>query len=273
MKLTVAVLTLNEENMIKGCLSSIQFADEILVIDAQSKDKTVEIAKAMHARVEITPWEGFSKQRNKALRLATNDWILFVDADERVSCTLQEELEKMLQREEDFVVGAIPRINYLLGRKQIRGGWYPDHQIRLIRNSKEITWVGDLHERPVFNGKMKHFLSPLYHLTHREVLSMLEKTRQYTDIEAKLLFEGHTSKVTRFTLVRKIVGEIYRRGIRQRGFLDGIEGWIEVFFQSYSVFIKYVRLWEYQKEVQTKMQYTKIDEIIEKEVEECHSHG
>jgi len=254
MRLSIIIIAKNEEKIIKDCLESAMWADEVILIDSGSTDKTVEIAKKYKAKIIKLPSVKleFSKWRNAGLKAAEGDWVLYLDADERVTPELKEEILKKLQNSKTpktkIVAYAISRKNFYLGKEVRFGGSWPDYVKRLFRREKLKGWKGRLHEEPVFEGKLGHLKEPMIHLTHRDLSSMIEKTSQWSKIEAELLYDAGHPPVTWWRILRVIFSEFWDRGIRKQGFRDGTVGWIEIIFQVFSRFITYARLWERQQE-------------------------
>lgn len=248
LKLSVVVIARNEEKMIKDCLESAQpLADEIIVIDTGSADQTVEIAKKAGTKVFCLPFKKFefAKWRDEGLKMAKNEWLFYLDADERMTPNLQKEIQSVLPQAK-FAAYEIPRQNFYLGRPMHYGGSWPDYVKRLFKKEKLKSWRHELHEDPLVEGDFGRLENPLLHYTHRDLSSMMEKTREWSKIEAKLLFDSGHPPVTWWRILRPMVTEFWQRGIRLQGLRDGPVGLIEVIFQMFSRFITYARLWEMQ---------------------------
>jgi glycosyltransferase involved in cell wall biosynthesis len=249
MRLSVIVITKNEEKMIKDCLDSVrQLADEILIIDSGSEDKTLKIARKYTAKIFTYKNGSFSDWRNFGLRKARGDWVLYVDADERMTSELKEEIELMINDQLSMINAyAVPRRNFYLGREVRFGGAWPDYVKRLFKKKALSSWEGRLHEEPVFKGELGHLQEPMIHITHRDLSSMIEKTRQWSKIEAELLFQAGHPPVTWWRVLRIMLSEFWKRGIKLQGWRDGTVGWIELFFQMFSRAVTYIQLWELQQ--------------------------
>jgi len=250
MKLSVVIIARNEEKMIGDCLESVRQladADEIILVDSGSTDKTLQIAKKYGAKVISFPFRKleFAKWRNAGLKVAKSDWILYLDADERATPELKKEMETVLPGSK-YTAYEIPRKNFYLGQEMRYGGAWPDYVKRLFLKKKLKSWEKELHEDPIFEGELGRLRSPFIHLTHRDLSSMVEKTREWSKIEAKLLDEADHPPVTWWRLLRVMLSEFWQRGIKLQGLRDGMVGWIEVIFQMFSRFITYARLWELQ---------------------------
>jgi len=248
-QISVIVIAKNEERKIGECFDSLLWADELILVDSGSIDKTVEIAQAKGAKVIKAENKGYSFWRNKGLREAKGKWIFYVDADERVPNNLRDEIRQILVRD-DYNAYAIPRKNIILGRFLRNGGWWPDYVKRLFKRSTLRKWVGDLHEEPVFIGKLGYLRNPLLHIKHDSLSEMIEKTNKWSDIEAKLLFLNNHPKMSWWRFVRIMLTEFWYRMIMKKAFLDGPIGIIYAIYQSWSRFITYSKLWEMQIENQ-----------------------
>lgn len=247
MKLSVVICTKNEERMIEDCLNSVEWVDEIVVIDDFSQDKTREIAKKFKAKVFLHTWRGFSEQKNYGFKKVTGDWILFLDADERVTSELKEEILREIEKPgNQFSAYNIPRLNNILGKEMHFDGWYPDYQKRLVRKEKFIKWQGRLHEQMLVYGQSGKLASSIYHFTHRGLSWMVEKSIIYTKYEAEEMLKSGHPKVVWWSFFRPMAQEFFYRLIKKSGWRDGIIGWIEAIYQSFNKFLIYARLWEMQ---------------------------
>lgn len=247
-KISVITIARNEEEVLADCLKSASWADEIIVVDNNSTDKTAVIAKKHGAKVFKGPTKSlqFSELRNLGLKKATGDWLLYLDSDERVTPELAKEIPQAVINP-DFVAYDIPRRNFYLGQEVRYGGAWPDHVKRLFERKKLKRWEKQLHEDPIFQGKMGWLQSPLIHLTHRDLSSMVEKTKGWSKIEADLLYQSGHPPVTWWRLLKIMGLEFWERGVKKQGWRDGTVGWIEIIFQMFSRFITYARLWEKQQ--------------------------
>jgi len=245
-KLSIVIATKNEQEMIKDCLESVKWVDEIILIDCGSTDETIQIAKNYRAKIFFHPWYGFSKQKNWAFRRAIGDWVLFLDADERVTLELKEELQNVISNTE-YVAYDIPRLNNILGKDMHFGGWYPDYQRRLVKKKSFKKWQGELHEQMLVYGRVGKLKSNIYHLTHRGLSWMVEKSIVYTKYEAEELLKGGHPKMAWWRFFRPMAQEFFYRLIIKSGWRDGIVGLIEAIYQSFNKFLVYARLWEMQE--------------------------
>lgn len=216
-----------DKNLLKKCLSSLAWTDEIIKLDTDNLKGS------------------FADWRNMAAKKAKSDWLFYVDADEEVSPALKEMILKVVGSNE-FSAYAIPRRNIFLGHEMHWGGWWPDFVIRLIKKDKLINWKGELHEQPEIIGTICHLKEPLIHVSHRNLTEMVEKTNKWSEIEAKLLYESSHPKMNVFRFFSAGLREFWYRGVIKLGFLDGTVGVIEIIYQTFSRLITYSKLWELQ---------------------------
>lgn len=250
MKLSVIVLTKNEEKMIKDCLESVKWADEIILVNSGSTDKTPQIARQYKAKIVdvISNKLEYARWRNEGLKAAKGKWVLYVDADERVTPELKKEIQKIISNQKtDCNAYAIPRRNFLLGKELHWGGWWPAYVKRLFLRDKLKKWTGELHEEPVFDGFMGKLKNPFIHLQPESIGPMLEKSIKWSRIEAKLLHKANHPPVAWWRILRMGATTLFDRLIKKQGFRDGTEGWIESIYQSFHTMIIYIQLWEMQQ--------------------------
>lgn len=260
--LSAVVITHNEQDWIENCLASVKnVADELIVVDDGSTDKTVELAKKAGAKVYQHKWEGFANQKNFALTKVSSDWVFFIDADERVSKELAKEMTDELENPSANAF-AIPRQNIFLGQKVRHGGWWPDYVTRLVKKDATTIWEGALHEVLKVSGEVKKLRGVLYHLSHRGITWMLTTSITYTEIEAKLRLEANHPKVTWWRLFRVMATEFWDRFIVSAGWRDGMVGVIESISQAYNMFLIYVHLWEMQQGKPMGQTYKDIDKKL-----------
>lgn len=242
MRLSAVVLTKNAEMHVADCLKSLNWADEILVIDCGSSDCTVELAQLAGAKVVYNPWPGFAAQRNFALDLCTNDWVLMIDVDERVSKALAEEIKEVLTREalRDIVGYSIPRQNYFWGR-WMRGD-YPDRHFNLFRRSagrfKDIA----VHEVVELQGSTIKLKNPLIHYPYKNLAHFVDKMNWYSTLGAQEKIRRGQS----FSLLRMFsnpISAFVKMYIIKGGFRDGIPGFVFAVTYSFYTFMKYAKLY------------------------------
>lgn len=247
-KLSIIIIAKDESKMIGDCLKSISWADEILVIDNGSQDKTVDIARKHSARVANYP-EGktFSERRNKGLHEAKGKFVLYLDADERITPELRDEIEEKMNEDWEGIAGyAIPRKNIILGRELKHGGWYPDYVKRFFLKSKLEGWTGKLHEEPKYKGQLLHLNNAMLHIKHETFAEMVEKTNKWSEIEGRLMYEAHHPKMNIKRFLSAMWREFWYRMVVKMAFLDGAIGIMFAMYQVFSRFISYTKLWELQ---------------------------
>lgn len=266
MRLSVIIITRNEEDWIENCLKSVKdIAGEIVVVDEYSTDKTVQICKKYAASIYQKKWLGFSAQKNFALSKASGNWVFFIDADERISARLAVEIKTSLSREDkDASAYMVPRLNILLGQVVKHGGWWPDLVTRLAKRSEILGWEGELHEALKVKGLVGRLNGSLYHLSHRGISWMLTKSLEYIPIEAKLRFETGHPPIVWWRLLRVMLSEFWYRLIARSGWRDGTVGWIEAINQAFNMFLIYVYIWELQKGMSMEQIYKDKDKDLEK---------
>lgn len=261
--LSVIVLTKNEEDRIRTCLESIKWADEIIVVDNGSKDKTLEIAKIYTDKILQFSNQDFANLRNKAAEAASYDWLLFVDADERVLDSLRKELEVLITNSY-YSAFAISRKNIIFGTEVRYGPFWPDWVIRLLKKDDFETWVGKVHEYPKFRGKLGYTKNSLLHLTHRDLDQIVSKSLAWSKIDAQLRFDTHHPAMSGWRFIRVLFSELFNQLIVRRGFSGGTVGIIDSILQSFSTFLSFVRLWQMQQSKHLNNVYDDIDKNLMK---------
>lgn len=245
MSITGIVITKNEEKMLGEALKSLSWVDDLIVVDTGSTDKTIQIAKKNSARIVHSDGKHFSDWRNQGLKNSKNDWILYLDADERITPELKNEiLESMVGSK--FSAYAIPRKNIILGQEFKHGGQYPDYVKRLYKRIDLKNWIGNLHEEPVFEGEMGHLNNPMIHLKHETISEMIDKTNKWSEIEAKLMLDAKHPPMNIPRFVSAAIREFWKRIIIELAFLDGPKGFIYGMYQVFSKVVSYTKLWEMQ---------------------------
>jgi len=243
--ISAIIIAKNADGLIEDCLKSIKWVDEIVLVDDASTDKTISIAKKHNALVVNNKSDSFARRREKGARMASGEWLLFIDTDERVTPALKKEILKET-REGNVDSYAIPRQNIFLGRKMRWGGWWPDYVLRLIKKGSLESYTGDLHEQPVIKGSTAKLKNYFIHITHRSLSEMVEKTNKWSEIEARLMFEAKHPPMNVRRFATAMLREFWYRAVLKLGFLDGLVGVIEIIYQMFSRFISYAKLWEMQ---------------------------
>lgn len=259
--LSIIILTKNEESRIKTCLESVKWADEIIISDNGSKDKTVEIAKKYTDKIFKADFEDFAAWRNDAMEKATSEWVLFIDPDERVLEPLRFEIEALISMS-DYSAFAISRKNIIFGKEMRFGPFWPDWVIRLLKKSDFESWVGKIHEYPKFKGKLGYSKNSLLHLTHRDIDQIVLKSLEWSKIDAKLRLDTNHPKMTGWRFLRILISEIFNQGIKRKGFLNGTIGIMDAILQAFSLYITYVRLWQLQQPKSITEIYDDLDQKL-----------
>lgn len=256
-KISATIITLNEEVNIAAALKSLSFADEVIVVDSGSTDRTVEIAREFTDRVYIKEWPGYSAQKNFAASEALHDWIFSIDADERVSAELAKEITRFKDLDEDQASAyEMPRLANYLGGWIRHSGWYPDRKVRLYDRHK-ARWVGDfVHEELRVDGAVKRFKGDLLHFTVKTVSDHVRRSDRYTTLAAEeMLARGKRPSVWGIALAPLIT--FFRSYVFKLGLLDGIRGVAIAFFAAYYVFLKNLKAW--RKVNETKRDSVNLD--------------
>jgi len=245
MTISALVLTKNEEEMIKDCLKQLTFADEIVIVDQDSVDNTLKIARKYTDRIFKSTANDFAQNRNTLKDKAKSKWLLYVDADERLPQELIREIKIAISKN-DFSAFYIPRKNYVLGKWVRYGGWWPDYAPRLFKKSKLEKWEGVVHESPVISGKISYLKTPIEHLSARSMSQMFLKSIKWAKIEADLFLKHGHRQVGIISILKLSAFEFVRRYIFKLGFLDGVVGLIEGIYQSLHQAMVLTYLWEAQ---------------------------
>lgn len=248
-QISAVVLTKNEEPRIKECLKSLNWADEIIVVDNGSTDQTREIAQTLGAQVLSIKEKSFAKLRDFGKEKAKYPWVLYIDADEIVPEKLQREIKGLVKNynpQTDPAAYFLQRRNFYLGRP-----WpITDRMQRLFWKKALVGWQGDLHETAEVKGEFGILKEPLIHNTHRTLEEMVAKTNEWSAIEAKLRLEANHPPVVWWRLMRVMVTGFTTSFFSQGGWKAGTRGWIESIYQAFSMFITYAKLWELQNKYQ-----------------------
>lgn len=247
MRISILIPAKNEELYLKECLESALWADEIIVLLNDSTDGSFKITGKYKKVTTITDRGGtFASRKNELVKHSSGDWLFFLDADERITPLLKNEILKVLKSPKSGPAFAVPRRNILLGKEMSFGGWSPDYVVRLFRRKTFKKFSGDLHEQPEFTGTLHKLTEPLVHLQPDTLEPAFEKSILWSQIEAKLIFDSHHPPVAWWRVLRMWATTLFDRLIVKQGYQDGVEGFIEAVYQSYHTMIIYLRLWELQ---------------------------
>ncbi len=244
-RISACITACDEEKNIRRCLESVKWADEIVVVDSFSKDRTVEICREYTDRVYQHEWLGYIGQKNLIKELAHGPWLLFIDADEEVSPTLLAEIE------EEFTSGSnrnyagymFPRMVFYLGRWIRHGEWYPDIKLRLFRKDKGTCAGHEPHDRTTVDGEVKLLKGQLHHYTYEDIFDQIKTMNQFSTIAARSMRSGGYPFLWRDLLLRP-GWRLFKALILKRGILDGIRGIIIAMCSAFGVFMKYAKLME-----------------------------
>jgi glycosyltransferase involved in cell wall biosynthesis len=243
-ELAAVVLTRNEERHIGECLDSLSWADEQVIIDDFSEDRTAEIARGRGARMIQHALEDFGAQRDVGLREVNAAWILYVDADERATPAVEEEVRRVIRYTGDQARPGwwIPRQNYMLGHWMRGGGWSPDYQLRLLKRGKaRYDPAHPVHELVILDGDAGYLEQPLIHYNYDTVSQFREKMLRYTDFEAQILREKGV-RVRPWTYLSMPLREFWRRFVVLGGYRDHVYGLLFSGLMAWYTFVTYQRL-------------------------------
>ncbi len=242
MKLTAIIITFNEVGKIEDCLRSVTWVDEIIIVDSGSTDGTLEIARKYTDKVYVNAWPGYGAQKQYASSLATSDWTLSIDADERVSEALHDELQGMLKTVDNpHVAYRVPIIDWMFGIVPHYGSWAHQAHIRLYRTGR-VLWQGDVHEQTTIDGTIGKLTGVLYHFSHTSVERFLFKLNKYTDLEATEAFNKR-QRISLPTAAIRAARAFLGQYVRLQGFRDGGHGLILAIMMAFYEFIKHAKLW------------------------------
>lgn len=249
-KLSVIIITKNEEKNLTDCLESVNWADEIIVVDAFSTDRTIEIAKKYTEKVFQKEWIGFADQKSYALNLASNEWILSLDADERVSESLKSKLLNLLSdlsEIQKFSGYKIKRDNYFLGHKMNSCGWNKDYQIRLFKKSRTKLTNRLVHEGFEVSGSIGIIKEPIIHLSYKSFKDAIDKINHYSTLEALEKSTKHKSNL--FTIIFYPILYFTQHFIFRYGFIDGIYGFFVSLLHAWTKMLVQIKIWELQQKI------------------------
>ncbi|MDD5676423.1 MAG: glycosyltransferase family 2 protein [Kiritimatiellae bacterium] len=244
-KISACLTVGNEENNIRRCLKSLQWVDEIVVVDSFSKDNTVAICKEYTDRVYQHEWRGYVGQKKLIKEMAIYPWILFIDADEEVSPQLRDEIlaEFKSGRNRNYSGYEFPRMVFFLGRWVTHGEWWPDIGMRLYRKDKGTCSGREPHDHVVVDGPIKRLRGCLYHYTYDDISDQILTMNRFSTIASASL-HGERRKFSALDLLFRPTFRFFKGYFMKRGFLDGYSGLIIALLSATGVFFKYAKLWE-----------------------------
>lgn len=244
-KLSVIVITQDEAANIEAALDSVTWADELIVVDSGSSDETARLAERFTKHVSTRNWEGYGAQKNYAASLASHDWILSLDADERIPPELAEEIQELLKTEPVNHGYRIPRVAFHLGRWIRSTDWYPDYQLRLYTRRLASWNERRVHESVQVQGTTGTLRNEIHHLAYRDLSHHFMTMDRYTTLAA----EEMSSQGQRGSLWKMVVHPPFafiRNYLVRGGIRDGIPGFIVSVMNTYYVLLKFIKLWEFQ---------------------------
>lgn len=242
-RISVTIIAWNEEERLRACLESIAWADEIIVIDAESTDKTVQVAREFTDKIWVRPWPGFAAQKNYALEQATGDWILSLDADERVTPELQERIHQITRADRPADGYSLPRRNMFWGAWVRHGGLYPDYQLRLFRRGAGQFVDNAVHESVVVTGRVERVVEPLLHHSYRGLDDFVTRSNRYSTLAAAELIK-RGGRIRLADLALRPLGRFVSMYLLRRGFLDGWRGFVLAVLYANYVFLRMAKAWE-----------------------------
>jgi glycosyltransferase involved in cell wall biosynthesis len=252
-KITAAIITYNEEHRIERCLMSLDWVDEIVIIDSFSTDRTVDICKRYTQKVFQHAWpNNYAEQKTRSHEHASHDWILFIDADEVVTRSLRDEIIALFKAGPVADAFGIPRREYFGGKWIKAGGWYPQYKTILYRKSMG-EWVNPIHEKFVTRGTTEYLLNPILHDGYGNFKTFMDKFNVYSSLEAERTFqEGRRTKFSLLKALFKPLERFYGRFIRHRGYKDGMHGFYMAAVIAFNYFLVELKYYErlYEKQNQ-----------------------
>ena len=251
-KLSVAIITYNEESNIRRMLESVKWTDEIVVVDSGSTDRTVEICRSYTDKVFHQDWLGFAKQKNLAIDKTSGDWVLSLDADEPIEPGLADEIRTILSSPHPFEGYYLPRKTFFLGKQIRHGGWYPDYNLRLFRKGKGRFEERAVHEAVKVQGSVGKTRHALEHFAYPDLASYLSSINKYSSLSVDVMGEKGISgfKTSWIHILMRPVLTFVLKYFLRLGFLDGKHGLVLNLFHSYYVFAKYAKAWERREKAQ-----------------------
>lgn len=254
-KISVALLTFNEEDNVSECLESVKWADEIVVVDEKSSDKTVDIVKKYTKKIHFVDHGStngqthdtlFHKHKQLALDKCTGDWILQIDADERLTPELAQEIKNVVSGSDNYNGYQFPRKNFIFGKWMEHAGWYPDYQIKLFRRGKgKYPTEISVHEQIKVDGELGTLNGQLLHSHYRSVSQFVNRLNNYTTNDVQVIF-SKGEKVVWSDAIKFPADEFFRRFFLWEGYKDGLHGLVLSLLQSFSRFIVFAKMWEKQ---------------------------
>jgi glycosyltransferase involved in cell wall biosynthesis len=244
--LSVVTITLNEERNIARCLRSVAWADETVVVDSFSRDRTLELARGLGARVYQHEYPGSTRQMERGIDYATGDWILFLDADEEVSPELAGEIRRILNEGTECRGFEILRKPWAFGRWLEHGGWFPDWQFRLVRKDSYTVNHAEVHGGYSVRGSRGRLSGIVYHYTYETIFAYVARMNEYTSLEvANRLATRPDARARWYNMILSPVSHFLRMFLSRKGYRDGMHGFVLALLDAVYAMLLYAKLWEY----------------------------
>ena len=240
--ITVSIITKNEELNIERCLKSVNWADEIIITDSGSTDRTLEICQSYHCKIIMTEWLGFGLTKQIGVNTAANDWVLSIDADEEVTSELKNKILELTQSTK-FHAFNIKRVSYYLNKRIKYSGWQTDYPLRLFNKQYGNFNSASVHESVVMNNKNTSTIQAiLYHYPFQSIDTHISKINLYTELGAQKLFEKGRKTTIIYAIFSGII-KFLKMYVIKKGFMDGKEGFILAILSAFYSTLKYLKLW------------------------------
>ena len=259
--LTIVIIVRDEAQNLRYLLPSLDWAARVIVLGNHCLDESETVAKQLGADWRKSESESFAAFRNEILPDITTEWVFYLDADERVTAKLRAEIEQKLVNSAGVAAYRLQRQDYHYGTLMRYGGWQNDLVTRIFRRSCLQGWHGEIHESPDFEGRAETLHAPLLHFTQRDTATNLAKSSRWTIKEARLLAAAGV-KVTKLTIIRKMVMEFYRRFWRDQGWRDGMAGFVEALVQACNRAFVYIQVWELSQKPTIEQKYQALEEKV-----------
>jgi glycosyltransferase involved in cell wall biosynthesis len=251
--ISAAIITKNEEENIRGALESVKDFEDIVVVDSFSKDRTAEICREYTGRVFQHEWQGYAKQKQMAVDYAKRLWVLILDADERVTPELKEEIFRLFTHHasrithHDYCGFYIPRKNFFLGKWIRHSGWWPDYTLRLFRKDASYVEPREVHEKVIVKGKTAYLKNPLEHYTYNSIAEYIKKMESYSTLSAQEILLKNPCPSSTFLSLKMTTSPVFtflKMFFIKQGFRDGVHGLMLAVLYSFYTFLKYAKTWE-----------------------------
>ena len=241
MPLSVIIITKNEQDNIEDCLESVKWAEEIIIVDSGSTDQTEAICRKFTDNFYVKDWPGFGIQKQRSLELASREWVLSIDADERVTPELKSEIIDKITQNSNIGGYLIPRLSNYLGKDIYHAGWYPDYTLRLVKR-KEVYFTRDIvHEKMIVDGRVQKLSNHFIHYPYNSISHHIQKLNDYSSLSAEKMFSKGKNVSWLMVFLKALFGFI-RAYIFRGGFLDGWQGLVVSISTGASVYLKYLKL-------------------------------